>query len=120
MAYDQHGGVNPYPDQTALKPLEERLEQIAHPAQIVDPNDPANYFNYSWTTTDETMSYLNWILVGLFAALLVFTLGVMARTRALKFVQFFLTGQAYRNVKLDLAIEAPQTHEQTEENAINQ
>ena len=31
---------NPHTEYTALKPLDERLEESVHPARIVNPEDP--------------------------------------------------------------------------------
>ena len=52
---------NPYPEYTALRPLEDRLEDSVHAARIVDPGDPGNYYSYSWNSPQEGISVLNYV-----------------------------------------------------------
>ena len=56
---------NPYPEYTALKPLDDRVEQMIHPARIVDPSDAENFYNYSWNSPQESTSVLNWVCLGI-------------------------------------------------------
>ena len=67
---------NPYPEYTALKPLDARLQDSVHPARIVDPSDPENFYNYSWNSPQEEKGALNWvclsIIVGGIAVLAIF------------------------------------------------
>ena len=76
FANDHDVHQNPYPEYTALRPLDDRLEDAVHPARIVDPSDPENYYSYSWNSNQENANMLNYICVALvlggIAVLLVF------------------------------------------------
>ena len=50
MVTDAYGNLNMYPEYTALKSFEKRMEEANHPSEIIDPNDPRNFYNYSWTS----------------------------------------------------------------------
>ena len=71
---------------------------------MIDPNDPRNYYNYNWTSMDEKIGALNWIMLSTLGFVLIASVILLARTRMLKFITFFLTGQVYKNMQLNMTV----------------
>ena len=87
------GRPNPHPELTALKPIEERAKQEGHPSQVINIEGTYNYYTYSWMVPEgesETVTVENWAWLGAIAGLFAVLLLLVASTRLVKFLQFFL------------------------------
>ena len=78
---------------------------------MIDPNDPRNYYNYNWTSLEENLAALNWVMLSSLGILVIASVILLAKTKMLKFITFFLTGQVYKNMQLNMTV---QTKEQDE------
>ena len=78
---------------------------------MIDPNDPRNFYNYNWTSLEENLAALNWVMLSTLGILVIASVILLAKTKMLKFITFFLTGQVYKNMQLNMTV---QTKEQDE------
>ena len=79
-------GEDPHTEYTALRPLDQRLEDSIHPARIVNPEDPENYYSYSWNSDQEGISALNWLCLAIAVAGIAVLAYMLAKTQILKFI----------------------------------
>ena len=109
MTQTESGHVNQQAAFTALKPLEERAAIAKHPSQVLDPNLPDNFYRYGWVAPSDTVSATNYAVFGSFAAVIAASIYLVAGTKLVKFIQFFLTKRHYAH--LTISVEQPENDE---------
>ena len=85
-----------------LKPFSERAQQKTHPSQILDAAFQSNYYEYPWMQKAEATSAMNFAAFGALAALILVCAYLLAGTKLLKFIQFFLTQKHYKRLQMNV------------------
>ena len=73
-------------------------------------NDGWHYYNYGWMSKTESPSVTNYVAIGTLAVVLVALVYLLAGTKLVKFIQFFLTKKNYK--RLDIKVSQKPSEEQ--------
>ncbi len=103
MIETESGELNKHPELTVLKPPDDRANQELHPSQIIEASSEANYYKYGWMEDAETTSPINYTAIGSIAALIAICTYLLAGTKLLKFIQFFLLKKQYKHLSLKIS-----------------
>ena len=103
--YETEEGVeNPYPELTALKPVQERQQNERHPSEVLDVNDNFNYYKYGWMEESQEASFSNYVALGSIIGLLVSCIYFFIGTKLLRFIQFFLLKKKYEKLTIKVTL----------------
>ena len=78
------------------------MDHEAHPSQIIEASSQYNYYKYGWMQEPEPTSAMN---IAAFLTLLVLVAAtgyLLAGTKLLKFIRFFLTKKQYKKLNISL------------------
>lgn len=115
-----NGALNPHPDLTVMRPsaTSRSSQEGHHPAEIVDLSSEVNYFTYPWMEEGGGLSAMNWVLLSTFAVIIAVCVYLLAGTKLVKFIQFFLAKKQYK--RLEISIEERQPEMQPDQEIIYQ
>lgn len=73
-----------------------------HPSKVIEATNQANYYKYGWMQEAEPTSAMN---IAAFMTLLAIVAAIgylLAGTKLLKFIQFFITKKQYKRLNMNL------------------
>ena len=99
-----NGAPNPHPDLTVMKPAATSTGSYEghHPAEVADLSSEVNYYKYPWMDDGGELSAINWALLGTFAVIIAVCVYLLAGTKLVKFIQFFLAKKQYKRLKISI------------------